>query len=105
MVRPLGLLSEMVSLVCYYYPFPAPAPWVCTSALTASSCSVICLDEIADSAQVRPLNCRHIFHQECLDDWFARWNEYCPLCHRPIIPGTKEVAKKATEPPPIAFLV
>ncbi|ORY16530.1 hypothetical protein BCR34DRAFT_446449, partial [Clohesyomyces aquaticus] len=53
---------------------------------------VICLDEIEDAAQIRGLGCLHVFHQECLDDWFGRWNEYCPLCHRPIIQAIK--AKK-----------
>ncbi|KAF2796113.1 hypothetical protein K505DRAFT_203721, partial [Melanomma pulvis-pyrius CBS 109.77] len=48
---------------------------------------VICLEEFDDAAQIRGLGCLHVFHQECLDDWFGRWNEYCPLCHRPIIQG------------------
>ncbi|OCK85858.1 hypothetical protein K432DRAFT_377233 [Lepidopterella palustris CBS 459.81] len=46
---------------------------------------VICLEEIEDAAQIRGLGCLHVFHQQCLDDWFSRWNEYCPLCHRPIL--------------------
>jgi len=60
------------------------------AAVTVNPLCVICLDEVEDTAQIRPLGCRHIFHQECLDDWFARWNEYCPLCHRPIVPGSRE---------------
>ncbi|KAF2493850.1 hypothetical protein BU16DRAFT_421668, partial [Lophium mytilinum] len=50
---------------------------------------VICLEEIEDAANIRGLGCLHPFHQECLDDWYSRWNEYCPLCHRPIIQSTK----------------
>ncbi|EOD52118.1 putative ring finger domain protein [Neofusicoccum parvum UCRNP2] len=48
---------------------------------------VICLDEIEDKAHIRGLGCLHVFHQSCLDDWFDRFNEYCPLCHRPILPS------------------
>ncbi|KAF2246469.1 hypothetical protein BU26DRAFT_520937 [Trematosphaeria pertusa] len=68
---------------------------------------VICLEEFDDAAQIRGLGCHHVFHQECLDDWFGRWNEYCPLCHRPIIPGTRPSKKErnANEPPPVAFMV
>lgn len=66
--------------------------------------SVICLDEVEDTAQIRPLGCRHVFHQACLDDWFARWNEYCPLCHRPIVPGSREL-RKADTPAAVAVLL
>jgi hypothetical protein len=47
------------------------------------------LDEVEDASKIRGLNCLHVFHQQCLDDWFSRWNEYCPLCHRPIIASAK----------------
>ncbi|KAF2091315.1 hypothetical protein K490DRAFT_62638 [Saccharata proteae CBS 121410] len=54
----------------------------------------ICLETIEDSANIRGLGCLHVFHQQCLDDWFSRWNEFCPLCHRPILPVvSKEVLK------------
>ncbi|KAF2453428.1 hypothetical protein BDY21DRAFT_124929 [Lineolata rhizophorae] len=52
---------------------------------TTNPLCVICLDEIEDSSQIRGLGCLHVFHQHCLDDWFARFNEFCPLCHRPIV--------------------
>jgi len=55
---------------------------------------VICLEEVEDASQIRGLNCLHVFHQQCLDDWFGRWNEYCPLCHRPIITSAEAEAKK-----------
>ncbi|KAF2751485.1 hypothetical protein M011DRAFT_115587 [Sporormia fimetaria CBS 119925] len=75
------------------------------ASIGADTVCVICLDEIDLDAQIRPLRCCHIFHQTCLDDWYGRLNEYCPLCHRAIIPGTKEMVKKAPQPPPVAFLV
>ncbi|KAF2268252.1 hypothetical protein CC78DRAFT_18566 [Lojkania enalia] len=70
---------------------------------------VICLDEIEDASQIRGLGCLHVFHQACLDDWFGRYNEYCPLCHRPIV-GGKQLKKKTrassdSDTPPVAFFV
>ncbi|OCL11860.1 hypothetical protein AOQ84DRAFT_174016 [Glonium stellatum] len=64
-------------------------------AITRMPLCVICLEEIEDAAQIRGLGCLHVFHQQCLDDWFSRWNEYCPLCHRPILQPTKGVAKRS----------
>jgi len=65
--------------------------------IVRSPLCVICLEEIEDAAQIRALDCLHVFHQNCLDDWFSRWNEYCPLCHRPIIQSAK--AKPLVESP------
>lgn len=73
---------------------------------TRNPLCVICLDEIEDAAQIRGLGCLHVFHQECLDDWFSRWNEYCPLCHRPIVEGTRSPPRKRSlDPPPVPFMV
>lgn len=71
-------------------------------------CSVICLEEFDDASEIRGLECRHVFHQQCLDDWFGRWNEYCPLCHRRIIPGklkSQKLERSVDLPPPVAFMV
>jgi len=57
----------------------------------------ICLDDFAEDAQVRGLRCSHAFHSHCLDEWFTRYNEYCPLCHRPIIPGSRAARRKVRE--------
>lgn len=63
-------------------------------AITRMPLCVICLEEIEDAAQIRGLGCLHVFHQQCLDDWFSRWNEYCPLCHRPILQSLKGAATR-----------
>ncbi|KAH8728309.1 hypothetical protein GQ44DRAFT_702128 [Phaeosphaeriaceae sp. PMI808] len=68
----------------------------------------ICLDDFVQDAQVRGLRCLHAFHAHCLDEWFSRFNEYCPLCHRTIIPGRKAVRKKMShrpDPIPVGFMV
>lgn len=62
--------------------------------ITRMPLCVICLEEIEDAAQIRGLGCLHVFHQQCLDDWFSRWNEYCPLCHRPILQSPKGAATR-----------
>jgi E3 ubiquitin-protein ligase ATL41 len=40
----------------------------------------ICLSSIEEGEQVRLLpNCRHLFHQECIDVWLST-NASCPVC-------------------------
>ncbi|KAH7394588.1 hypothetical protein BKA66DRAFT_410645 [Pyrenochaeta sp. MPI-SDFR-AT-0127] len=66
----------------------------------------ICLDDLADDAQIRGLRCSHAFHAHCLDEWFTRYNEYCPLCHRPIIPGSRLAQRRRRErPDPIPVML
>jgi hypothetical protein len=60
--------------------------------------STICLEPFTPEAKIRGLACAHAFHSECLDEWYARCNEWCPLCHRAIVPGSilgKEVKERA----------
>jgi len=40
---------------------------------------VICLAEYAEGDHVRELNCRHVFHADCVDPWLLA-NQTCPLC-------------------------
>jgi len=77
------------------------------SLLTTDPVCAICLEEFDEDAQIRGLRCSHAFHAPCLDEWFSRFNEYCPLCHRTIIPGKKVARKKVIERPlpvPIGFM-
>jgi hypothetical protein len=78
------------------------------SLLTTDPVCAICLDEFDEDAQIRGLRCSHAFHTQCLDEWFGRYNEYCPLCHRTIIPGKRVVRARMMERPrpiPVAFMV
>jgi E3 ubiquitin-protein ligase RHA2 len=52
------------------------APQLCT----------ICLEIFTPDARIRALDCAHVFHAECLNEWYARCKEWCPLCHRAIVP-------------------
>ncbi|OSS52487.1 hypothetical protein B5807_02051 [Epicoccum nigrum] len=77
------------------------------SGLTTDPVCAICLDQFDQDAQIRGLHCSHAFHTQCLDEWFGRCNEFCPLCHRTIIPGKRPVRARMMERPqplPIAFM-
>lgn len=51
------------------------------SSLEEESCS-ICLDSFSVNMTVRKLTkCKHVFHQQCIDQWLARKGE-CPNCKR-----------------------
>ena len=39
----------------------------------------ICLQEFENDNEVYQLECHHIYHKSCLDQWFSRQNS-CPLC-------------------------
>ncbi|OJJ50595.1 hypothetical protein ASPZODRAFT_21150 [Penicilliopsis zonata CBS 506.65] len=41
----------------------------------------ICLDPIAESASIHALKCNHVFHDQCLEEWFLHFHFTCPLCH------------------------
>ncbi|KAH7079951.1 hypothetical protein BKA63DRAFT_231237 [Paraphoma chrysanthemicola] len=77
------------------------------SLLASDPICAICLDNFDEDAQIRGLRCSHAFHASCLDEWFARFNEFCPLCHRTIIPGKRVPKKRLNTAPPIpaAFMV
>ena len=44
-----------------------------------NSCA-ICMKEELDDENIYTTNCKHIFCKDCLDDWFQRGNQTCPLC-------------------------
>ncbi|XP_010249389.1 PREDICTED: E3 ubiquitin-protein ligase RHA2A-like [Nelumbo nucifera] len=46
---------------------------------------VVCLCRLTDGDQVRRLECRHVFHKDCLDGWFDHLNWNCPLCRSPLV--------------------
>ncbi|KAJ0715089.1 putative transcription factor C2H2 family [Helianthus annuus] len=50
------------------------------------SCAV-CLYEFEAGDEIRQLiNCRHIFHQCCLDRWMDHDQKTCPLCRTTFVP-------------------
>jgi hypothetical protein len=68
------------------------------STLPASSNCPVCQDSIIGTDVCRRLNqCRHVFHQTCIDQWFQT-NVRCPTCRHDI----RHVAPVATTAPPSA---
>ncbi len=43
------------------------------------TCS-ICMDDYKDESDVRQLNCKHVFHRDCIDPWLLNENYKCPIC-------------------------
>ena len=43
------------------------------------TCS-ICLEENINNNELCKTNCNHIFCKKCLDDWFNKGKNTCPLC-------------------------
>lgn len=51
--------------------------------------SAICLEVIVDLDDVPRLKCKHVFHESCLDNWFQRHHNNCPLCKATFIKNAK----------------
>ncbi|EAS00774.1 zinc finger, C3HC4 type (RING finger) protein (macronuclear) [Tetrahymena thermophila SB210] len=47
-----------------------------------NTCS-ICLGEYEDNDRIRVTCCRHVFHQECIEEWALKKNQ-CPFCREKI---------------------
>ena len=42
---------------------------------------IICLDNMKIGEKIKILDCGHIYHYNCINDWFKRKKE-CPLCYK-----------------------
>jgi len=45
---------------------------------------VICHDSVEDDAQIRQLQCCHLFHADCIEKWLTTCRGFCPTCKRPV---------------------
>ncbi len=57
-------------------------PVIIITDLNNEICS-ICLEQFVINDKINKLDCEHMFHKECLDEWFI--NNNCPLCRKIII--------------------
>ena len=46
----------------------------------------VCLCELEEGEKVRKLQCRHMFHRDCLDKWLQQYWATCPLCRKQVVP-------------------
>lgn len=44
----------------------------------------ICLDDFEPSSKIRLINCKHLFHSECLDTWLLQHDYKCPHCREKV---------------------
>jgi hypothetical protein len=44
----------------------------------------ICFDDYTDNCFVSETECKHNFHEECLEKWMER-NNTCPICRKDLI--------------------
>ncbi|XP_010513818.1 PREDICTED: E3 ubiquitin-protein ligase RHA2B-like [Camelina sativa] len=51
----------------------------------ASSDCIVCLSTLKTGEEVRKLDCRHVFHKQCLEGWLQHLNFNCPLCRSPLL--------------------
>ncbi len=53
--------------------------------------SSICLDTINETDSIHGLDCYHVFHDKCLEQWFLASHLTCPLCQGQFYPSCDEV--------------
>ncbi|EOA36266.1 hypothetical protein CARUB_v10010511mg [Capsella rubella] len=46
---------------------------------------VVCLSKLKEGEEVRKLECRHVFHKQCLEGWLHHLNFTCPLCRSALV--------------------
>lgn len=56
------------------------------SHLLAERCP-ICLVDYAIDDVCRELNCKHAFHQDCVDSWLTKSHNSCPMCRQEGVPS------------------
>ncbi|EEF36093.1 E3 ubiquitin-protein ligase RHA2A [Ricinus communis] len=56
---------------------------------------VVCLCALSDGDQVRKLDCRHVFHKDCFDDWLRQLKFNCPLCRSPLVSGQRVLSTRS----------
>mmetsp|Transcript_155 Transcript_155/g.265 ORF Transcript_155/g.265 Transcript_155/m.265 type:complete len:1124 (-) Transcript_155:150-3521(-) len=78
----------------------APAATSGSSSSSSCECSICLMDiEVGTKCRALPAPCGHIFHVECIDQWFQQSSQ-CPLCKRSVramLLGNDETETDETE--------
>jgi len=45
---------------------------------------IICMEPLKKGEAVRILECTHVYHSKCIDQWIQESNT-CPMCKNPVI--------------------
>jgi len=45
----------------------------------------ICLECVNKGEYEKTLECKHSFHKKCIDRWFRKDNDFCPMCRLKVI--------------------
>lgn len=48
----------------------------------------VCQTNLSENEHIYKLDCNHVFHEKCLQDW-AKYKADCPLCRHPISTDTE----------------
>jgi hypothetical protein len=51
-------------------------------------CSV-CICEFEDGDELRTLQCGHVYHKECIDQWLSTLSTQCPMCKQDVRSGRR----------------
>lgn len=57
-------------------------------------CVTVCLEDYEEDEEIRILNCRHCFHQPCVDTWLSTGANTCPACRTV---GVEQVSEPSSE--------
>ena len=58
----------------------------------------ICLEEWADEDRCRVLECRHVYHAGCVDEWLVESSNTCPMCRMKGVDVEREVKESQRIP-------
>ncbi|KAL2196957.1 hypothetical protein P885DRAFT_23128, partial [Corynascus similis CBS 632.67] len=64
----------------------------------------ICLEPFQDQSLVRTLPCHHLFHAECIANWFLKHHDTCPICMAHYATGTSSREPELPRRPSPVFL-
>ena len=60
---------------------PKPKEYIIVDKEFENNECIICLEEMIKDEKIKILECGHIYHYNCINDWFKRVKE-CPVCYK-----------------------
>ncbi|CAG9323197.1 unnamed protein product [Blepharisma stoltei] len=68
-----------IDIIQSYYPIHA---WRdLKNVIEDTEICVVCLENFEEESKVRKLICDHVFHAECIDEWFKQ-HKFCCVCRK-----------------------